>query len=227
MHTYLELVKALARKSGSMDEDQITTVVGLSGRSRKMANWVQEAYDNIQNHRRDWGWLVADFSWPLIIGTSVYTAASFNLTRFASWIVDKGWYKPLTIYDPAIGVSDETAIPQISYEEYRTTYGRGDQTDLNRPIAYAITPRNEIAFGPYPDLAYVVHGQYVKGPQTLVNNSDAIEMPERFARLVVWEALRLMMLDDGAYDEATFPTVEMANLRHELEIDQLPEVCIP
>lgn len=227
MATYLELVKKLASKSGSMDEDAITTVTGLAGRSRKMANWVSEAYTNIQISRRDWGWLVTEFEWPLIPGTAVYTPASFNLDRFATWEMDRQWYMPLTIRDDSIGVSDENALPQMSFEQYRTRYGRGDQSDLNRPVDWAISPRNEILFGPYPDAAYVVRGQYVKGPQTLAGNSDIPEMPERFHQLIVWEALRLMMLDDGAYQEVSFPTQEMATLRHLLEIDQLPEVAIP
>lgn len=229
MATYLELVKRLARESGSMDEDNITTVVGLNGRARKMAHWVSQAYTNIQNDRRDWGWLVASFTWNLIPGTAVYTPASLNLTRFTSWVKDKDWYMPLSIYDGSIGLSDEHEVRQVSHEYWRSRYGRGDQTSdyWNRPTEWAVSPRNELVFGPYPDKAYTIRSQYVKGPQTLAANSDIPEMPERFHQIIVWEALRLLMLHDGAYQEAAFPTQEMAILRHQLELDQLPEVVIP
>lgn len=227
MATYLELVKKLASKSGSMDEDAIATVVGLTGRSRKIANWINEAYTNIQNWRRDWGWLTQDFTYDLLPGTNVYTPASFSLTRFATWSGDKDWYMPLTLFDPLLGDSDEHEIAQVGYQYWKTKWDRGDQTDWDRPIEWALTPKNEIVFGPTPDQTYTVRGTYVKGPQTLAANGDIPEMPERFHQLIVWEGLRLMMLDDGAYQEASFPTVEMATLRHELDIDQLPEVTIP
>lgn len=227
MATYLDLVKDLARESGSMDQSNITTVTGVSGRTEKMANWVKQAYTNIQNSRRDWGWMVEEFSYPLIPGTAVYTPASFNLTRFASWAVDRHWYMPLSIRDDSLGLGNEQPLPQVCYEEWRSLYGRGDQSNWMRPTLWAISPKNELVFGAYPDIAYVVRGQYVKGPQILAANADVPEMPERFHQLIVWEALRLLMLHDGAYNEASFPTQEMAVLRHGLESDQLPEVVVP
>ena len=230
MATYLELVKDLARESGTAGgPDAITTVSGLSGRPAKLANWIKQAYINIQISERDWGWLTATFTAPLIPGTAVYTAASFALTRFAAWSSDRDGYYPFSIYDPAIGLSDERELPQITHEQWRARWGRGDQSSpyWNTPVEWAISPRKELEFGPYPDGAYVIRGQYQKGPQELVNNTDVPEMPERFHQLIVWEGLRLMMLHDGAYDEAAFPTIEVARLRHLLDLDQLPEIVVP
>lgn len=227
MATYLELAKDLARESGSFDPETLTSVSGLTGRPAKIVNWVNKAYLNIQNSRRDWGWLTAPWSASLIAGSNVYTPASFNLTRFSSWMGDRDWFGPTTIYDPAIGVSDETQLLQISHEYWKTKWDRGDQSNWGRPIEYAISPRNEIEFGPIPDDAYVVRGQYQRGPQTLVAGSDVPEMPARFHDMITWEALRLMLVSDGDYQESQFPTLEMVGLRHELEVDQLPEITVP
>lgn len=229
MATYLELAKKVARESGTIDPAAITSVTGLTGRPNKIVQWVEQAYTNIQNSRRDWGWLIEGFSQPLAQGTAVYTPASFNLTRFSNWVPDKDcWYMPVTVYDPTIGTSDESAIIQIPHELWRTKYNRGDlsSTYWNRPTEWAISPRNEICFGPIPDKAYQVRGQYQKGPQTLATGSDIPEMPSRFHDMIVWEAIRLSMIHDGAYQEAQFPTLEMVGLRHELELDQLPEVTL-
>lgn len=227
MATYLELAQAVARESGSFDPTILTSVTGLTGRPAKIVNWVNRAYTNIQNSRRDWGWLFAPFSDVLIPGSAVYTPQSFNLTRFASWSTDRDWWFPVTLYDPDIGVADEGNIRRISHELWKTKWDRGDQTNHTRPIEYAISPRNEIEFGPIPDKAYVIRGQYQKGPQLLANSNDVPEMPERFHDMIVWEAIRLMMLSDGDYQEAQFPTLEMVGLRHQLELDQLPEITIP
>jgi hypothetical protein len=231
MATFLELVKDLARQDGSISPVSITSVENQTGRPEKMVNFIQKAYTNIQNSRRDWGWLTEEFTATLIPGTPVYTAASFNLTRWSNWVEDTAsdWYLPMSLRDPPIGLSDEGEIEQVRYEYYRHRWMRGDQSDMywNRPIEWAITPKKELAFGPWPDDAYVIRGQYQKGPQLLVANADVPEMPARFHDLIVWEALRLLLVHDGAYQESQFPTQEMATLRHELEIDQLPEVIVP
>ena len=229
MATFLELAKKLAREGGGVDPGSITNVTGLTGRPEKIVNWIADAYTNIQNSRRDWGWLVSEFTGTLSIGASTYTPASFNLTRFGSWFGDRDWYMPLSLYDPAKGLSDEHEIPQVSYEYWRSRYGRGDQsiTYWNRPTEFSYSPRNELIFGPTPDKAYKLRGQYTRGPQILAAATDIPEMPSRFHELIVWEAKRLMLISDGAYEEAQFPTMEMVALRHQLEIDQLPEVMVP
>lgn len=226
MATFLELAKDVASESGSVDPGAITSVDGLTGRPAKIVNWVNKAWLNIQNSRRDWGWLLSPFTEALIPGSSVYTPASFNLTRFSSWCKDREWFMPVTLYDPDIGVSDEGPIPFIPHDLWKTKWDRGDQSDWDRPIEYSISPRNEIEFGPIPDKAYIVRGQYQKGPQTLVASADIPEMPARFHDMIVWEAIRLMLVSDGDYQESQFPTLEMVGLRHELELDQLPEITL-
>lgn len=230
MATFLELVKDLARQDGSIAVTQITSVVDQTGRIEKMVNWVQKAYINLQNSRRDWGWLVEEFTFDLIPGTAIYTHLSLNLTRFSNWVGDSyNGYTPLSLYDPLIGLSDEAEVGQVTYEYWRQRYGRGDQ-NINywdRPTEWAVTAKNELAFGPYPDAAYRIRGQYQKGPQILTANSDIPEMPARFHDLIVWEAHRLLLIHDGGYNESEFPIREMATLRHQLEMDQLPEVVVP
>lgn len=226
MPTFLELAQTTARESGSVDPAAITAVTGLTGRPAKIVNWVAQAYTNIQRSRRDWGWLNAEFSYALVPGTAVYTPASFSLTRFANWQPDTCHYSPVTLYDPTIGVADEGPLRQITYQQWQTLYGRGDQSNLMRPVDWAVSPANEIMFGPYPDKTYVVSGIYQKGPQTLTASTDVPEMPSQYHQMIVWEALRLSMIHDGSYQEGQFITMEMLGLRHELERDQLPEITI-
>jgi hypothetical protein len=230
MATFLELVKDLARQDGSISVTSITSVEAQTGRIEKMVNWVQKAYNNIQNSRRDWGWLIDEFEVSLIPGTAIYTPLSFNLTRFSNWVRDD-WdgYKPMSLRDPLIGLADEGELDEIDYRVWRERYGRGDQSSVywNRPTEWAVTPKNELAFGSVPDTAFTIRGQYQKGPQLLVANSDIPEMPARFHDLIVWEAHRMLLIHDGAYQESQFPTQEMATLRHQLEMDQLPEVVVP
>ncbi len=227
MATFLELAQDVARQSGSFEPTQLASVVGQTGRAAKIVDLVQKAYRNLQNSRRDWGWLVTTFTQSLIPGNAVYTPASFGITRFSSWMTQLDWFQSVTLYDPALGVKDEGELRQISYELWKMRFDRGDQSNQQRPTEFAISPLNEMVFGPIPDKAYTVRGRYQKGPQTLAVNTDIPEMPVRFHDLIMWEATRLLQIHDGAFDETQYSSLETVGLRHQLEIDQLPEIAIP
>lgn len=216
---YLDLVKALVRESGTMSGVAITTVANQTGRQLKCVNWVSDAYVNLQNKHNDWLWLMGEWSNPLAIGQGRYTPASFNLTRHRRWITGD---EKLTIYDPAIGVADEGALQEISWEDWRRVYGRGSQTN-NRPVHYAISPSRELCFGPLPDKAYVAAGEYYKSAQVLANNADIPEMPSDHHMMIVWDAL--LTLDE--HDEASIAKAQRRRLDaiRALELDQRPVVA--
>lgn len=226
MATFLELVKDLARESGSLSGSTVTTVVATSGRTELLVGWVRKAYNNIQNSRRDWNWLRAEATSPLIIGSARYLPSSLGVTRFGSWVTDgDDWFRPMSIYETAKGVSDEGDIALVQYQWWYDRYGRGTQTN-GRPTTYAISPAGEVVFGPAPDLDYTARFMYVKGPQELAANADVPEMPARFHEMITWEAQRLLMVHDGAYQESQWPAADFTRLRFELEREQLPQMSL-
>lgn len=225
MATFLELAKDVARESGTLSPSTITSVTNLQGRPEKVVSWTRKAWTNIQNSREDWRWLEGRFSATLIPGAAQYTPASFNLTRFGSWMEDDPRFPSMAIYGPAGQPAvSPVELRQIDHYEYERRYTRGG-VQSGKPTEWADAP-DGILFHPVPDAAYVVRGLYYKSPQILVANDDVPEMPARFHEMIVWEAIRLMMISDGAYAESGWPQVEFARLRSELERDQLPEVTL-
>lgn len=225
MPTLAALVKAVGRDSGTLPGwATFTTLVGASERAQKIASWVDEAWTHIQNDERDWAWMQTEFTSALVIGQARYTATNFGVNaRFGSWIADKPNLFPWSIYDTAIGLTDEGYISQIDYEDWYRMYGRGSQTN-NRPICYAISPALEVCFGPIPSKAYAVRGMYVKSPQSLTVDADTPEMPVRFHNLIKWDAIRLLHLADGAQQDMLNSRAEYMDLRSELSREQLPMV---
>jgi hypothetical protein len=217
---YLSLVQALVRESGTMSGVAVTTVSGQTGRQLKCVDWISNAYVTIQNRQKNWLWMMGEWSHALTIGTARYTAAALGLTRHRRWITGD---QVMTLYDPAIGVADEGAITEISWETWRRKYGRGTQTAA-RPIEYAVSPAGEMCFGPFPDKAYVVGGEYYKSAQVLAANTDTPEMPEDHHMLIVWEAL--LTLDE--HDEASVSKAFRRSIDagRALDLDQLPTITI-
>jgi len=221
--TFLSLCEKVARESGIVAGTQPTSVTGQSGLLLQIVNWVADSWVEIQNSRNGWKFLHSAWSGTLNAGQSVYTAASFGLTRHARWVGDDRVERtfPTTLYLQSGGVADEGPIREIPYEQWLRMYDQGSQVAA-RPVHYAISPVNEICFGPKPDLTYIARGRRYKSAQVLAANTDEPECPGQYHDVIVWRALMKLA---GFDESASALTVARANydvLMGQLERNQLP-----
>lgn len=220
---FLALCQATARESGTVAGlPSFNTVTGASGRLEKLVNWVRDAWIGIQNERTDWLFRIASFSEALTIEQMEYTGASFDL-ELAAWLPDTAVLRTMSLYDPAIGQSDEGPLSQRSWATWRQTYDRGIHDPL-RPSMWAIAPDGSLVVGPKPDKAYVLRGQYRRKAQRLAVDGDIPIMPEDFHGLIVGEALRLMARADEAFQVLAEKSQRYEQLRAPLVIDQTPQI---
>jgi hypothetical protein len=224
--TFLELCQKVARESGTVSGTLPSSVASQTGRLGKIVFWTADAWRQIQNRRSAWLWMRDEFGSPDAVtsaGSKRYTAASWNLTRLAEWIIDDD---TVTIYLQATGVSDEGPIKYLPWHLYRRQYERGAQ-EQNRPVHFTVSPANEFCLGPTPDDTYVVRGEYRKTPQELTANGDIPEMPLRFHELVAWYGFLLMAEHDEGPFHIAVATRRKRELLDELERDQLPQMTLP
>lgn len=223
MTSFLQLCIDTARESGAVGRAP-TSVVGQTGRQEKVVSWVREAYRQLQLSQPNWCWLRASFTGTLNIGQSSYNALGFGIaSRFSGWIGERPNYRPMTLYDPLIGVKDEAFIKEISYEQWRRSYDIGEQI-LQRPTQYCIAPDRTLRFGAIPDAAYTVRGEYRRSPQILAADGDEPEMPEQFHSIIVWAAIMLMAKHDESPTGLQAAVDTYRPLLYQLQEDQLPEV---
>ncbi|WP_022727223.1 phage adaptor protein [Fodinicurvata sediminis] len=220
--TFLELAQMVARESGTVSGNLPSSVTNQTGRLAKIVHWTADAWRQIQNSRASWRWMRGEFEGTTTAGTARYTGASFNLNRWADWITDAD---SMTLYRQSDGVSDEGPILYLPWQDYRRAYDRGAQTN-NRPIHYTISPSGELCFGPKPDDAYVVRGEYRKSPQKLESDGDIPEMPERFHEAIAWYGLMLLAEHDEGQLHISVAMRRYRMLMDDLMRDQLPEVSI-
>lgn len=196
----LELVNAAERESNTVSQSQrLTTVVGASGRQEKIVQWVIQAWQDIQNERRDWTFLRSQFSAPLTIDQAGYTAAELNITDFSSWGRDLMNETPFSIYDTTIGRGDETPLKLIPYRDWLRMFDIG-APDSMRPLYVAIGYDNKLYFGNPPDKAYTARGWCRKAIQTLAADTDEPVITEDYHMAIVWRALMLLQQSDEAPD---------------------------
>lgn len=221
--TFLQLCQKLARLSGTVDGlPSFTTTVGASGRLAKVVDFVSDAFVEIQNERSDWLFLIKEFSGPLTIGQSQYTAAQLAIADLGAWLPDTDDRNTVTLYDPAKGTADEGAIRQIGYDEWRRSYYIGSQTN-NRPVAWAIAPDGRICFGPAPDKAYTFRAQYRRTPQVLAADADVPIIPAQFHNVIVGQAMLNMIDSDEAFEVLLPKAQREMTLKAPLVNDQTPQ----
>jgi hypothetical protein len=222
---FLELCQDVSRESGTIGgSSQPSTVVAQTGRLLLIVNWTAKAWLNIQDMRSTWRWMRKSFSGETTAGIANYSAAGWSINSFRNWIINPD-ESDITIYKTALGVSDESRLQYLDWSVFRRRYKIGAQTN-NRPIHYTVGPNNNLHFGPAPDAAYTVQGEYYKAAQNLSANADIPEMPEDFHRLIVWDALILL----HGHDEGEFARGNAVQNRlvllDALERDQLPPIKI-
>lgn len=222
MATFLQLVRDAAWESGTVpDALAIGTLGGLTGRSRRFAGWVRDAWLDIQRRRTDWRWMRRSFTGALVPGLVEHDAAALGAARFARWRLRDDFGRSLATLD-ADAPRQATTVAVVGLERLHEAVRLRPET--GRPRMVAVTHQDRLLFHPAPDRAYALTGWYDRAPQTLAQDGDVPEMPERFHDLIRWQALVLM----GTFDEAVPQLGEwQARVRammFELERDQLPPV---
>lgn len=226
MSTFLQLCALLATRSGAIGTVP-SSVLAQTGRQAKCVDWIMNAWMLIQNDLPEANWLAGEVSAvSLTINTMSYTPTTIGVSaRFGSWkgdrMVNGIVYRPWTIYDNSIGQADETELKQIGYEHWRRDYDRNTHT-ATRPLYYTFAPDDTIRFGPKPDIAYKVRGEYQKTPQVLAADADTPEMPSRFHEAIVWRAIMLM----GGHDESD-PAYNQAAAKYGETMLAIMRDCLP
>ncbi len=225
MSTFLELAQDVARESGTISGVNPSAVGSQAGRLLKVVEWTASAWTRIQNLHVDWRWMEKDFSQKTTAGAAKYTPVAFSITDHRAWRNDNRvtGYQPYTIFLTATGVSDEGPLREITWQQYRTRYDRGAQTN-NYPSEYAISPAQEFCLGPIPDDTYTIRGPYRSSAVVLAADGDIPACPVHFHQIIVWQALMRLAEFDEAVEQRVAATLKYQEFLEALQFDQLPRV---
>lgn len=227
--TYLQLCQRMILEcaiSGTM-----TTVVAQTGEFQRVATWIAQGWQDLQNERQNWDWLRSSqllgggVSFETIAGQAEYQLGTgpgtvgVEADAFASWI--KRSFRDQTTTS---GVQDQIFLDWISYDNWRNSYAYGaEQTVETRPVAIAVGPNNSICVGPYPTSAYTLTGDYIRAPSVMATDDDEPEfLPLQFQIAIVWRAMWYY----GMYESAT-EVVSRADRSYRQTVRQLANLRVP
>lgn len=224
MSTNLELCKDLRQETTDTGSGP-STVASQTGELGRIVKWVKDAWTDLQQAREDWLWMRKSFTVNTTASDGVYTysdctdtVTALAIARWARWYRDD-----FKIFLTSTGVSGETPLIWEDWEYFRHIYRYGTQTN-GPPIHVSQDPTGAIVLGPVPDDIYTVSGDYQLAPQTLAVDGDTPEMPSRFHRLIVYEAMSRYGGNRVAPEAMLRAASEGGALRVALELDQLPKM---
>ena len=217
---FLQICQRVRSKAGITGvTDTPTTVVSQVGELGRVVNWVNEAWEEIQNMHDTWEWMRGDFSFNCVSGTYIYVpgSAPVSLTAFAEWHTDT-----LRCYLTATGVSDEQFMAEWDYPLFRDYYELGSGYS-GRPQLFAVRPSDSaLLLGPNPDAVYTVRGQYQKRATTMSLDADTPGLPAQYHMLLVHGALMKYAAYEGAPEVMASASRDYFNMLMRLSQDQLP-----
>lgn len=225
MMTYLQIVQRLCRECGA---GNVTSVVSQSGEARRMCDWANSAWMDIQAARPDWGWMRTSASFPTVAGQATYaigTAAGevgVSASSFGSWVKDS-----FRSYLTASGTSAEQFVDYMEYEDWRNLYQFGsNRTSQSQPIEFTITPAKAIGLGSVPLVGYTITGDYFACPTEMSADADIPSLPAHYHMAIVYRAMMMYGAFESAQEVYQRGTNEFKLMMNRIENDRTPDMSI-
>lgn len=222
---YLALCLRTAQECG-VPNSTLTTVSGQTGQLKRVCDWVNTAWEDIQTAHQDWNWMRTSTSWATVGGTYAYPLGSGAGTVNVS-VATFGMWDRITFrnYVTASGVNSEIVMGYLDYDEWRDNYLiSGTRDTRTRPMDFAIGPNKTIYLGPVVSAGYTVTADYFTAPVTLSADADTPALPTHFQMAIVYKA----MMHYGAYYAASEVyqrgELEFTKLMRRMDADRLPEI---
>ena len=202
----------------------LTTVVNQSRAHKRFADWIQDAWNDIQSAHQDWEWMRQSTSFVTVDGQATYTPLQCGVatSAFGKWARDT-----FRNYITASGVITEATMSYLGYEDWRQLYELGaNRNTRNRPVQISITPAKSIALAPYPSAGYTITGDYYTAPVVLALDADIPLMPTQFHMAIVWKACMSYGAFEAAPEVYQRGEMEFKKLMRRLERDRMPEITL-
>lgn len=225
--TLLELTNRLRQECGVSGSD-LTTVVGVSGESKRCRDWIVQAWVEIQQEYPTFDWMRASVSFNTTAQQQAYTPSDSAptgaaLADFGSWDMES-----FRLYRTSTGTSDESFLSEMDYKSFRDYYIFSSfRTSYSRPISIAQRPNDKaLLLGPSPDAVYTVVGEYFKTPTEMSLDADEPSMPSRFHFAIIYRAMQSYALYEAAPEVLTRGQTGYSEMIKRIEFDQMQDVTM-
>lgn len=214
-----------------------TTTLDQEGKLREIVEWVDMAYQDIQQKHLDWKFRIIRGSFFLTAANRSYPLATALGSTFAFLLpygAEEFYRRYIRIYRSADGASAESPVFYIPYAEWPgSVYDRG-ATGSGRPSRFTVTPAGNIEFDPTPDDTYEVICDFVRNihrlstviaPATDADDNEPL-FDDDYHPAIYWRAIHYYGLTREGGDIYQKSKIEYETYMRRMENALLPETTI-
>jgi len=217
---YLELTKKLRQECGIPGIGPVS-VVDQRGEAKRLADYINDAWLEIQGLHDHWNFMREQFSLPTTAGVGDYAPSVGGLDDFRQWHKET-----LRCQRADAGVGDEQWLVEWDYQTFRNTYRFAQQTP-GRPVVFAVKPKgDELMLGSIPDAVYTITGEYQRVPTLLEGDDDVPDIPTHLHLVIVYKAMEFYGLFESAGEVLARSDRGYKRLMAALEREELPDVYL-
>jgi hypothetical protein len=214
---YLALANRL-RAESAISGNGIATVINQVGEYKKLIDWINMAYVDIQNTHVEWEFLRKDLAFNTIADTQNYVKTGIGLSDFGEWSLDS-----MRVYLAATGIGQEQYLNPVPWDEFRNAFLFGaTRTQTGVPVYIAQKPDRSLILFPIPNDVYTVNGEYFREPHELVLDVDEPLFPSKYHMVIVWRALMMYAVQANAQELFVIGDKESRKLMLKMEQVLLP-----
>ena len=171
---FLAMVKKVCRKVGYTEP---STLVDPDQDTLLVMEWIQDAWEEIQNFCAEWSFLKEPVTINILIDKEEYTSTELSLTDLRRWLEVNPF-----LYES--GGSDVIAtLVLITSEEM--DYLRAKDPKTGQPIYYSPLEGGGLVLYPTPDAAYTFKTKYYQTPVILEDDTDEPACNSEHHRVIV------------------------------------------
>lgn len=228
----LSLINKLIAECG-VSGGPLTTAIGVTGEPLRMAQWIDDAWNDVQTEHDDWDWMrssnilgggvsfvptAAQYTIPLGTGLGQVGVA---VDSFGKWDLETA-----RCYVTSVGVSSELIIDEIPFDVWRDDYMFGAMREVQtRPVSIAAGPDQSLNVGPPSNGLYTITSDYFTAPAVMVADTDVpTGLPARFHLLIVYGAMMKYAGYESAPEVYSRASQEYNRMFAELEAVRLPRM---
>lgn len=224
---YLQLSQRTRQECG-LSGTGPSAVTGQTGELKKIVDWVNTAWEDIQNSHFDWAFMWSDVTFTVDTTGKDYTMATLTdsiTSTTLDTIVDHFDPYSFRIYKTSEGVTGQGSFEYIPWKRFKTIYRTGS-TSSGAPAAFSIRPDKKLALSCVPDTSYTIDADCYKITTSLTANTSTPEMPSRFHMAIVWRAVMYYAGHDESaplYQDAfnKYNSFMMGLRRHEINHEEI------
>lgn len=222
--TFLAIVQAAFRDSGIAGSAGPSTVLNQVGRNGDFVRWVKEAYEEIQNDRKDWNFLWHQGTFNLAAADATYApVADFGITAgVGAWEEHRAYN-----YVASVGEASRMFMTYIPWSQFMYL----PITTPGQPSMWSVDPNGNARYYPTPNQALKVVHEYWENPSEFTTGTGADDavpvLPARFHRLIVIKAVMLYARFNKDWSLFDQMEREYEDVCSRLRTNQLPDISGP